>query len=346
MSALGAASCSNSKVKILLINIAVVFFTLSAFEAYLGKDLKKRGTVKFNPKGFHKLDDVLGYRLEKNYRGKVKKIRGSEVIFDVTYTTDSIGMRISPPSKKIKNQPCILFFGGSYTFGAGVNDQETMPYRVGVRTGESFRVFNFGVGAYGPHQMLSAIERGLVKNAIQCAPKHIFYQGIWDHVRRSAGRALWTHPGPQYAVGKQGEAIYSGMFDPDKLWPGQITKLLYKSFIYSKIFRYKRANSRNNFLLFHAIVRKARDLLKVHYPQALFHIIYWDKKDRFAGDKKLVDRFKRDQIPVHLISNILPGFHFNPAIYKIRLPYEEHPNAQAHDLIAQYIAENILIIKP
>ena len=52
-------------------------------------------------------------------------------------------------------------------FGAGLNDTEAMPYQVGLKTNGDYRIYNFGVNAYGPHHMLSALEHGYVENILR-----------------------------------------------------------------------------------------------------------------------------------------------------------------------------------
>ena len=57
-------------------------------------------------------------------------------------------------------------------FGAGLNDTEAMPYQVGLKTNGEYRIYNFGVNAYGPHHMLSALEHGFVENIIKGKPTY------------------------------------------------------------------------------------------------------------------------------------------------------------------------------
>ena len=116
-----------------------------------------------------------------------RKFLDDEPIFDVVYTTNEAGLRASPPSAEARES--ILFFGGSFTFGTGVNDDETMPHRGGVATKGKYRVFNFGYAGYGPHQMLAAIEGGLVDEIVIEPPKYVIYQAIPHHVERAAGLA-------------------------------------------------------------------------------------------------------------------------------------------------------------
>lgn len=69
------------------------------------------------------------------------------------YTTDDTGMRQNLPGKN-KN---LIFIGCSYTFGQGLNDEETFPYLVGKKTG--YRSFNKGVPGISPLIILDTIRK-------------------------------------------------------------------------------------------------------------------------------------------------------------------------------------------
>jgi hypothetical protein len=55
-------------------------------------------------------------------------------------------------------------FGCSFTFREGVEDREAMPYLVGELS--KYIVYNFGFHGYGAHQMLSALEYGIVDRIV------------------------------------------------------------------------------------------------------------------------------------------------------------------------------------
>lgn len=75
-----------------------------------------------------------------------------------SYSTDELGSRSGPSSDETA---LISLYGGSYTFGAEVDDHQTWQHFLSVLTGT--RVHNFGVGAYGPDQALLKLERNLAK---------------------------------------------------------------------------------------------------------------------------------------------------------------------------------------
>ena len=65
------------------------------------------------------------------------------MLHNVTYTTESNGLRVAPPWRKNDLAGTVLFFGCSFTFGEGLNDSETLPYQVGIQSGGRYRTLNF-----------------------------------------------------------------------------------------------------------------------------------------------------------------------------------------------------------
>lgn len=251
----------HSKIKVVLIYTSVSFFSLGLFETYLtiSNQATDKSDVTLSP-GYYQNDDLLGYRPAPNFKANAKKMHGKKLVYDVKYTIESNGLRKSPPFNGGENAPCILFFGGSVTFGEGVNDNEAMPYRVGIKTGGKYRIYNFGFHGYGPHQMLSAIEHGLVKKIAQCSPKFIIYQAILAHPARSAGLASWDQHGPQYEIGETGEVSFTGNFDDNKVIPISLSKSLKKSQIYLNIFGNHGLTNQSDIDIFIGIIKKPRTI--------------------------------------------------------------------------------------
>ena len=107
-----------------------------------------------------------------------------------------------------------MFFGDSYTFGIGVNDDETLPNVFSILSG--MRVLNFGVRGYGPHHMLRLLERDVPKKITSSFPRLIVYTAIEDHIARAAGRAAWDQNGPLYEI-QNGHVHYVGSFSENKV---------------------------------------------------------------------------------------------------------------------------------
>ncbi len=163
--------------KSLFLNLSIFTSLFGYYEVHLFLSDKNRIEYEENYAIIH---DFLGSVPQKNRTSVSTRYHNSEVIHKSTYTIDSNGLRISPPYQSADTIECILFFGGSFTFGEGVGDTETMPYQTGMKLDGAYRIYNFSFYGYGPHQMLSSIEHGIIGEILTCRPKYIIYQAIFE----------------------------------------------------------------------------------------------------------------------------------------------------------------------
>ena len=149
----------------------------------------------------------IGYGPQPGTTCTAQKTVGTNILYNVTYEIDDNGLRFTPPASS-SNANAILFFGGSFTFGEGVNNNEAMPYRVADLCNYQYNVLNFGFHGYGPHQMLAALDSGLVEKILDSiTPTIILYQALPGHALRSAGESSWDRDGPAYTLSKEGKII-------------------------------------------------------------------------------------------------------------------------------------------
>jgi len=85
------------------------------------------------------------------------RAKGDEILFNVLYTTDEKGRRITADNQSTADT-LILLFGCSYTYGEGLNDDETFAWQLSELLGPKFQVYNYGFHGYGSHQMLALLE--------------------------------------------------------------------------------------------------------------------------------------------------------------------------------------------
>jgi hypothetical protein len=313
------------------------------------KDVSSEGTFNWVS------HDILGYVAAKGVSQTEAKYYRGEKIYDVIYTMDANGLRISPPySPPAKgNKRCMLFFGDSYTFGWGLSDQDTMPYRVGIKAAPKYGVYNLAFLTHGPHQLLATIEHNLVSKAVSCAPneiKYIIYQTTPDHVRRAAGLRdkVDLHHGPQYALTTDGQLIYQGQIGDDVSAKRKIVRTLSKSSLYRKMVGgnvlYTRAYSDDDLALYLAIVDSVGTRLKTAYPKSEFHILFWgtdslDKKGKLA--EAMINGLNKKGLTIHRINDILPGADQYKEEFFLG-GFDLHPNPAANDRIADYVVRKIL----
>ena len=335
-------NAKKSGYKAIWFNLSFIILVFALIEIY--STLSLHGWIqgfKFEgsyTQNYFTADDILGYAPNKGITVNSKlSIKGKQY-YDVAYTINDKGLRISPPSDRHR---CVLFFGDSFTFGEGLEDNETLPYLVGELS--KAQVYNFGFHGYGPHQMLAAIEQGMLDKIVDCQPSLIAYEGFIGDIYRSAGRAPWDRHGPKYAIAANGTVKYQGHFD-DNFTKSKaiafIKEQVEKSYFYKKFFKYNVLIDGKDIKLFVEIVNASYARLREKYPNADFHVLFWDNYPENKLSKQVIAGLSSKSFQLDLISQILPNFWENESRYEI--PDEQHPNALANQYIAEYMVEEIM----
>jgi len=141
------------------------------------------------------------------------RVDGDHLNYDVTYTIDERGARVTPASAPEPTGRDVVFFGGSYTFGEGVEDDQTLPNQV-ARRAPGWRVTNFGFPGYGPGQMLRRIEDPQVLEPFKNSDARAIYTYISRHPERVVGNmritTSWARDFPHFVLTPEGALEYRG----------------------------------------------------------------------------------------------------------------------------------------
>lgn len=291
----------------------------------------------------HVRHGVLGAGNPPGLTARAVAMFGDELVFDVVYSFDENGWRRSAPSSDAPDAQELLFFGGSYMFGEGVQDKETLPSQVGAALGGTYAVQNFGIVGAGPHQMLAAVESGLVAEALHGEPVAAVYLALPYHVSRVLGERPWCKHDPRYVL-KNGQAVPAGHFDDP---PGggpvvrKIRNQLEKSHAWQALstMGHGRVTDRE-IELTAAVVARAREKLQEAYPSLAFHVLFWDD----GGDvsDRLMAAMQTRKLQVHRVSEVLPGPVTGKGSGSYRIPHDGHPGPLAYRLLAEYVAAKIV----
>jgi hypothetical protein len=334
LAAFGLAAVRSSR-RVVWFNVALPLLLLFGLEAWAAvrTAVSAEGSAV---EGYILPHDVLGYGPAPGYRAHARGSVEGEVVYDTHYNIDGHGLRVAPPIAADAGEECILFFGGSFTFGEGLPDDETLPYKTGLETGGRYRVYNFGFHGYGPHQMLAALEEGLVDRVLACRPRYVVYQGINSHIQRSAGLVYWDPHGPRFVLMDDGYVERRGHFDDGRWkWPPWLTVAIGRSHFFTSIIRWNRRDNKRDYDLYVGILETARRFVESRFRGSEFHIVMWDKPRR-GITKDLQGRGFR----VHRITEILPDRNANRTRYQLHAR-DKHPNALAFGEIARYLAREL-----
>jgi hypothetical protein len=345
-------SVQGAWLRAILLNLGIMALFLAGCEGYL---ITHEYTPTIFSNGFIVPDDILGWAPAKGVQAHAFKANPAGLfhgpagtLFNVAYTIDSNGLRIAPPYDKDRLAATAIFFGCSFTFGEGLKDTETVPYQVGIQSEGRYRTFNFGFEAYGPNQMLAALENGMVRRTVDTAPRYAFYIALPVHVWRVAGRVAWGGHAPRYVVNNTGTVHQSGYFEDRKPLAARLglkrgLAQLNKSAIWRTLSNHDSRVTEDDVRLYFAVVRRSQNLLMAQYPGIQFRVILWPNQNgpqqRWVYEK-MQDGFRQIGIPFDRVEDILPGYARNRSPY-ILGSADHHPNALADRLIAQHILREI-----
>lgn len=327
----------SSGAKVIAINLGAALAALAVAELYFYRAHTSDRVVRIESRlangdeiSISPPHSFLGWAPRPGSTVRFRRYVDDQLAFEMLFNIQENGLRISNVEQAAGRAECVLFFGGSFTFGEGVDDHESMPYVVSEINQARLRTHNFGYSGHGAHQMLSALDHGIVDEIVDCTPRYAIYQGIVDHVRRAANKAVWKPDmGPIYTLTEDDELIYGGQYDVRRESRSEILRGLVDLRVTSyDIDRYI------------AIVDASRGRIESRFPGTQFHVLFWDDSED-SDAAKIVDGLRQKGITVHLISEILPGFREDGLKYRVgRL--DDHPSPLAHRLIAEYVNKTII----
>jgi len=272
------------------------------------------------------VDDV-GFIAAANKHVEARKLLGARVIYDAVYTTGADHFRIVPGAIEQPTQ-CVLLFGASYTFGEGVNDDETFAAQIVRKSEGQVAAKNFGIGGWGPHQFLAGLQSGRFQQAITCTPSDVFYLFTPDHIMWAAGRSPWDKHGPLFRLGSNGQPVRAGHFDTDS------------PFSWRKLIGLNALTGTEEADLTTALVVEGARILERQYGGIHFHVISWPL-DNFPLE--VTERAERGMaaagLTLHPMEDVIP--HFSEVWRDYVILLEGHPLPRAHERIADYVLREI-----
>lgn len=267
--------------------------------------------------------------------------RTSRLKYKAHYSTDKSGRRIGFVPEK--DNQTFVFLGCSFTFGVGVNNEETFPYQFGKKTG--IRTYNAGIPGASPATFLYQMRNEGV-TLLEDIPGEnvtVVLTIIPDHVTRLVGTTqLFRTPGTY-------ELHQYFYLEDDKLemrpsfasGPG-LEKLFFKSIAQSNFLSVLNFElpviQDDEYLLFARVIREIQDRMKKHgnvsrFVVALFPFGRGD--DKYDGIKLMLKKLNIDFLDYSLVkSAFLLGDSYT-------LKYDGHPSPITYDLFSDFLISDL-----
>ena len=309
---------------------ASVFFSMAVVET--GMYYANRSQIIITrtiPVEWRRDEADIGSQPVPNTTTTFEESLGGRLIANVTYRFDGSGLREIPAA--VQGGPHkVVFFGCSFMFGHGVEDDQTLPYYFVQDAKGTFEGFNFAGDGWGPHQMLREIEIGFVRR-VAGTPELAIYEAIPDHLRRVAGRAPWED-GPKYDLCRDNESCYSGQFHSADY--ATFRRWLDRSWIV-RFFEshFERLSQPSDIPLYLAVLKRTRTLLEDHGTR--FVIVLWDQNE--LADT-MMKTLRENQFDVIALSSIFPKSDLKNGLL---IQLDRHPSPATNKAIARYLWERV-----
>ncbi|MBL4655272.1 MAG: hypothetical protein JKY33_05565 [Bacteroidia bacterium] len=325
----------NKSIIHICINILIIFLLVFMLESVFYLLNTKKNNEVLIQENYVLQDSLLGYKPKPDKKVHSKKIIKDITVYDVTYTIDKYGRRYTPTDSSTKNRFAI-FFGCSHVFGAGVNDNETLPYYFGTLD-DNYHSYNYGFLGYGPQQMLALLESGALTDQIQKNNGVALYLFTDDHVQRAVGSMtvynLWGENMPYYVIDDD-TLLRKGNFTTGRSFISFIYKILGKSNIvdyFNISFPIKINNEHLN--LTALVIAKAADYYKSQFNNDNFYVLF---KPESKYVNALAPMLNDRNVNFLDYTNL-----FNKTDSAMYIIGDGHPSAEANKRLAKKLVKDI-----
>ena len=311
---------------------------------YFLNRLRSREAPVYEPQGalppskkFSQKDELLGYKPRPNaHLVSTMRLKGRE-IYNVTYSTDAYSRRVTPVRAVGQADKFILFFGCSFTFGEGVQNDETLPFFVS-QFASRYRPYNYGMNGYGTQQMLAKLQEGGIKREIAEKQGILVYVFIDDHIHRVIGSQkivqAWGKNMPYYVLDSNGNLERRGNFTTGRPALALWYRLLGKSEIATYFnFGFSYGVDEDDLKLTARIVEDSRNAFSKLFESDDFYVVLYPGS---KIGKRLFPHFKRARVKYLDYSEL-----FDPTREDLQIEGDAHPTPKAYRWLADQLTQDL-----
>jgi hypothetical protein len=252
------------------------------------------------------------------------------LIFDVDITQYLNGFRYT--KSNYNSNDSIVFLGCSFSFGDGINDDETLPYYISKELNFNTFILNAGITGRSTNTAISILESDIIDQFVKNKKIRFFvYSLIKDHIYRNFR-----------SVDRVGDnKIYKNKKYTEISHPfGEIKKFFEKSYIFRKTFLNIIDKHNYNFYQNYLIdsIQYMNNIIKTKYNSKLI-VIVWDE-----FDEDFMNKLKNTNLDLICLPK-----YFNSEEEGYRIKNDGHPTSKANkeisEILYNYIEKNYKFYK-
>lgn len=319
--------------------LAATVLTVGALEAgtwALGVQAQPAEETWIEPE-YYQAHPVLGWTPKPGISTRAWKRVAGEPVYDVRYSIDAFGRRITPGADTGTRSSFLLLFGCSVTFGEGVNDTETLPHYIAERAPD-VRPYNYGFHGYGPQQVLARLENQDLRAEVAEPGGSLVYLFIDAHVNRAIGSMIvytgWADKAPYYRVSLDGTPFRDGTLTTGR----PATSILYSILGHSQLLKRARldvplAISERHIDLTARILAASKQRFHQQFGDGRFVVVIFPGSQHAAELGRALGRQGVEILDYRAL--------FDAADPEYAIPNDWHPTPQAHRLLAEQLVTDL-----
>ncbi len=306
----------------------------------LARAWREPRTETFISHDYYQPDPTLGYGPMHGIRTRAwKRIEGGS-LYDVEYEIDEEGRRVTPVEAREQRGRFLLVFGDSFSFGEGVQNEETLPACVAQRA-PGYVPYNYAFHGYGPNQLLAKLESRTLRDEVHESEGVLLYVLIGAHVSRAIGSMAvytsWAHDAPYYALDASGKPVRRGTFTTGRPW----TSIGYALLGGSQVLKFLHLDvppvvTDRHLTLTARIIGRSAALFKESFGPQRFVVLVYPEHWPSAIAGRLGSALTREGIEVLDYSSL-----FGSDRAQFFFPEDRHPTARAHEAVAEELVADL-----
>lgn len=272
------------------------------------------------------------------YRSTSHRKKDGSVIYDVFYTTDQFGRRLTPAAAPEVRSRHLIFFGCSFTHGEGVQDHETLPAQAALGLA-GYQPYNYGFHGHGTSHMLRKMQSQTLQHEVGEKEGVLVYLFLDFHISRVIGSMRWVAGSgklhPYYDLNARDHIVYEGSFVQGRPSLQRVYEQFSKSALLGLLgVDFPPAIADRHVHLTARIIGEARNHYQEQFPLGEFYVVIFPSS--LHGDK-LIRELKDTDIKILDYSKL---FDRHDSRYFLAAE-DHHPSALAYELVARRLAHDL-----